>query len=581
MTLLALTEQIQAAVEPYGWTAEVIREGDSLVVDLTGPVCPDPLVAMMAVEAELERSDRAGLEAVKLYGHCSVAAATGATASQEAETPALQPPGWMSVIDLDRYFSRRAGLLPEAFGLGGAAASRMACEAERDRYSATPAVTPAASSIASEAELVDETELQALALASTPEENKTSPEFEDPWEIALLEAEVAAVPLPLENFPRISQAEHSQAMETSEAVQVPVGFNAPPEPQTIAPELKPLKNQAATQGLAALTGYDRYREFITERSSWFAQTVKDNPRLHQLAKQRQHYTIGTLSHYLVNSLAESERLMDLVPVRKRDRGCGLIFTDQRVIALSQSGRRNHQDLEEWMVHWSCVYKVEICHDALQFHYGRARERFNVDLQAPYHLRNSIPRDIPIRMVREIHSSPKRALKTKTGLAMVAGVMFALGSGFSLMNNWMVHQQIEARPDALAASRNVIQADSSKELNGPKEQAPVASVAAPLVMTTSHEQCVDSFNRAAQPHAYATLNQVTHTLQVNLQNQVLLQMSSQQFDQTAAAVAQEILSSCQAKAINQVVVTNGAQRYKQVRPISGVTAVQTEGELKLF
>ncbi len=615
MTLVALTAQIQAAVEPHGWTAAVVREGDSLVVDLVGAICPDPLLAMMTIEAELEASDQAGLEAIKLYGYCSEAETSG-----ESEASASDAPGWMSVIDLDRYFSHRASLTPEAFGLTGAEASRLACEAERDRYAvvstaANTTVTDASSnvdvpSVGPELEV----ELQASAVELTPIElDGADLELEDPWEMELQQAEAPWVPLSLDHFPRIDSPQETevglsplvdpgepvepllsaQRLEASElsrrlaGLEVSTGEQQPPYSMAA----QPLKGKPASPTLAALTGYDLYRAFITEKSSWFAQTVKDDARLHALAKQRQHYTIGTLSHYLADTLAENERLIDLVPVRKRDRGCGLIFTDQRVISLSQPKRRdssgsansNRQGLEVWMVPWSWVHKVEISADALRFHYGRAKERFSVDLETPYHLRNAIPRDIPVRMVREIRSLPKqRAMKTKTGLAMVAGVTFALGSGFSLLNNVMNRQQVDARSNPLAVSRSAIQADSpSQAVSGAGQEAQEPSMPTSLVTTTNHEQCVNSFNNAAQPHAYATLNQVTQTLQVNLQNQVLLQMPQQQFDQTAAAVAQEILSSCQAKAINQVVVTNGLLRYQQQRPAGNVTSVKTEEALGLF
>lgn len=235
-----------------------------------------------------------------------------------------------------------------------------------------------------------------------------------------------------------------------------------------------------------------------------------------------------------------------------------------------------------MVPWSWVHKVEICNDALQFHCGRRRERFSVDLETPYHLRNAIPQHIPVRIVREIAVSQRRALDTKVGLAMVAGVMFALGSGFSLLNNVMNRQQIDARANPLAASRSAIQANApNKAIAITGANAPVGAVAAPLGMTTSHEQCVKSFNNAAQPHAYATLNLVTQTLQVNFQNQQLLRMPPQQFNPTAAAVAQEVLASCQAKTISQVVVTNGLLRYQQLRSAKEGTAVTAEQGVKLF
>ncbi len=584
ITLAALTKQIQAAVECQGWTVLVAREGDSLVVDMTGAVCPDPLLAMMMVEAELKRSDTAGLEAVKLYGHCAMA-----EISTEKGDSVLESPGWMSVIDLDGYFSRRAALSPEAFGLAGVEASRMACEAERDRYSA--AAVTATASIVRETESTDnslDSEPQVSELALELERDEYSLDLDDPWALELPEEGAAAVSLPLEHFPRIAQTQTRQDATvivdepsslsspqlSIQAAQNPAGVQVERKGKATiglkaSPQGEQSKAQAATQTLASLTGYDRYRSFITEQSSWFAQTVKDDPRLHTLAKQRQHYTIGTLSHYLEDTLAENECLMDLVPARKRDRGCGLIFTDQRVIALSQPSRRNSSGssrsnrpgLQVWMVPWSWVHKVEICNDALRFHYGRTREHFSIELEAPYHLRNAMPRDIPVRMVREIVSSKQRALETKAGLAMVAGVMFALGSGFSLLNNMMNREQINARSNSPVAGQ-------------------VDSVAPPLMMTTNHEQCVNSFNTAAQPHAYATLNQVTQTLQVNLQNQALLQMPQQQFDQTAASVAQEILSSCQAKAINQVVVTNGSLRYQQLRPAANMNSVAGD-ELKLF
>lgn len=614
MTLAVLTKRIQAAVQALGLTAAVSREGDCLVVDLTGPICPDPLLAMVVVEAELEDGSAAtaGLEAVKLYGYAPV----------DEEGLDSQVPSWVSVIDLDQYLLGRAALPPQAFGLEVAEASRLACAMERDR---TLSRYPSSDVYEEEAEVLDDAEPAFPSLESgefslvpnslsVSEDTTAEPavpleldfdlNLEDPWELELPREKDTYVPFSIDHFPRISEAggddsgygfepglPQNQAYQDGGAERVAMA-TAVASP-TVSSDATPM---------ASPHSYETCLAFISDQSSWFAQTVKDNPRLHQLAKQRQHHTLVTLANYLVETLAGDEQLVNLVPVRQRERNCGLILTDQRAIALSQHRRReqgeHHDALQVWMVPWGWVHKVEISNNALCFHYGRARERFSVDLEAPYNLRNSIPRDIPVRMVREIARVRTKTLETKTGLAMVAGVMFALGSGFSLVNNVLQNQRLEQRPNSIALSRRAIEPEASAKSQAsqgagdtamsnpelstlPGDPGAQLSVAATLEMTTSHEQCVESFNTAAEPHAYATLNQITQTLQVNLQNQSLGQIPPQQFNQMAASVANEILASCQAKEISHVVVTNGIHRYQQHRTDESLSSVTSVGELKLF
>ncbi len=617
MTLAVLTKRIQVAVQALGLTAAVSREGDCLVVDLTGPICPDPLLAMVVVEAELDDgSATAGLEAVKLYGY----------APPGGEGGDSRTPDWISVIDLDRYLAGRAALPPQAFGLEVAEASRLACAAERDRNLSR--YYPSSSLLETKAEELEEAELASEPLSLEPNPSlspisagntnaETEPAVpfqfdldlnldleEDPWETELPEEKDTYVPFSMEHFPLVAGArsealasDSGQRLEQSLGQDNAYGLAARAAMATAV--ASPTVSSDATPMASSPHTYETYLRFITDQSSWFAQTVKDNPRLHKLAKQRQHHTLGTLAHYLVDTLAGDETLVNLVPVRQRDRSCGLILTDQRAIALSQQGRRARQDqesLQVWMVPWGWVHKVEISNNALCFHYGRARERFSVDLEAPYHLRSSIPRDIPVRMVREIAQVRTKTLETKTGLAMVAGVMFALGSGFSVVNNLLQNQRLEQRPNAIALSRRAIESEASTAANASQQPTDVAisalppvagasdsqlAVSTPLELTTSHEQCVKSFNTAAEPHAYATLNQITQTLQVNLQNQSLGQIPPQQFNQMAASVANEILASCQAKEISHVVVTNGTHRYQQQRPDEDVSSMTSAGELKLF
>jgi len=547
---------------------------------------------MVTVQAELERFDAVGLEVIKLCGYVAAETANGTVngtagdtdrASGAAEPVASGSPGWVSVIDLDRYFARRAELVPEAFGLSAAEASHMACTAERDRFTYSGSSTAVSPTTAS-------------PTASTPHpEAAPSLHIPDPWEMDLSEPAAAPSSNALDRFPLLPPAQASAI-----AARTAQPSSSKSQPATRSHRKPPSASSQATTDLAPRTGYDHYREFIRQHSSWFAQTVKDNPRLHQLAKQRQHYTIGTLSHYLVDTLAQDERLVDLVPAQKRNRGCGLIFTDQRAIALSQPSRRapfgslrsSRKGLQVWMVPWGWVRKVELGQDAICFHYGRSKERFTVDLEAPYHLRNAIPRDIPVRMVQAVESPQKRAMETKAGLAMIAGVMFAIGSGFSYLSTVTQEQRLDARSGSLSASQNAIAAPSqavrgkvsSDSIGGRgslERSAERVIATPPLVVTSSHKQCVDSFNAMAQPHAYATFNQITRTLQVNLQLKILDQMPQQQFDKMAAVVAGEVLASCQSKIVSQVVVTDGTLRYQQQRSTTDVTSSMQPGALPLF
>lgn len=348
-----------------------------------------------------------------------------------------------------------------------------------------------------------------------------------------------------------------------------------PTTQGAAPQTSAMPSASA---LALTNGFDTYRAFIANQSSWFPEVVKANPELHGLAKAHQHYALRILSHYLVDQLQPGELLGDVLPVQmgslwgrsRNHRGGALIITDQRAIALCQCSQGNRLALEAWIVPWDWVYKVEIAPRALRLHYGKSKATFQADLSQPERLLKAIPRDVLRRRLNALPGHGRPHLATVPGFALVGSIMFAIGSAFSGLSREPLPWQKDAVSDqvrsSLSHSANVLgrRPVPPGSTIQPNDSAAPAIPLTPTTTTGDPAQCLESFNEVAQSHAYATLNPITQTLQIRLENNRLKTLSQSQFNQAATAIAQEVLTSCQAPAISQVQISNGVYRYRQAR-----------------